>query len=200
MHSHDPEYPDDNWNLYAMIDREGTTALNVIKPEHTIGVFKPHVLKLNDLPEIISDADEEIIVVIRFTSPVHIRKLMVIGGGGEDTSHYPSSMKCYPNHTDIDFSNVSSFRSAQDFNLQVNDTGTIELITVLQSFTNVTSLTLYFPTNYGAGNTIIRYIGMQGEHTHYRREAVNTVYEVLCSGQDIHQPEDQLGAHGTHMH
>ena len=125
---------------------------------------------------------------------------MVIGGGGDDNAHHPSSMKCYPNHADIDFSNVSSVHPAQEFNLQINDNGTVELITVLQAFTNVTSLTLYFPTNYGADNTIIKYIGMQGEHTHYRREAVNTVYEVLCSGQDIHQPEDQLGAHSTHMH
>ena len=170
-----------------MIDREGTTALNVIKPEHTLGIFKPHAMKLNELPEIISDADEEIIVIVRFTSPVHIRKLMVIGSGADDGAHYPSAMKCYPNHTDIDFSNISSFRPAQEFNLQMDTSGTIELITVLQSLTNVTSLTLYFPSNYGSQNTIIRYIGMQGEHTHYRREAVNAMYEVLCNGQDIHQ-------------
>ena len=64
MHSHDPEYPDDTWNLYSMIDREGTTALNVVRPEHTIGIFKPYALKLNQLPEIISDADQEIMVIL----------------------------------------------------------------------------------------------------------------------------------------
>lgn len=199
-HSHDPEFPDDNWNLYSFIDRDATTALNVTKPEHAIGIFKPHALKLSELPEILSDADEEIIIVVRFTSPVHVRKIMVIGGGGDNFTHYPSNLKCYVNHEDIDFTNISSFHPTQEFNLQINNDGTIELITVLQQFTNLTSITLYFPTNHGAGSTIIKYIGLQGEHTHYRREAVNTTYEVLCNGQDIHQPEEALGSHSAHMH
>jgi hypothetical protein len=55
-HSHNPEYPDDAWNLYAMLDQSTTTALNVTRPDHAIGVFKPHALRLNDQPEIISDA------------------------------------------------------------------------------------------------------------------------------------------------
>ena len=43
--------------------------------------------------------------------------------------------------------------------------------------------------------------GLQGEHTHFRREAVDTVYEVLCNGQDIEQPEDSIGGTETaHLH
>lgn len=46
---------------------------------------------------------------------------------------------------------------------------------------------------------------MQREHTHYRREAVNTTCEVLCAGQDIVQPEESLGQsaldpHSKHLH
>ena len=197
-HSHDPQYPDDNWNLYSMLD-PGTTALNITKPEHAIGIFKPHVLKLSDEPLIISDADEEIIVIAKFTSPVHIRKLMFIGGG--DESQHPSSVKIYPNKDDIDFTNVSSYNPAQEFNLPLNSTGTIEhTIAHIQPFSNIMCCTFYFPTNNGSDSTIIKYIGMQGEHTHYRREAVNAKYEVLCTGQDIVQPEGQLGAHSSHMH
>jgi hypothetical protein len=76
-HSHDPEYPDDDWNLYAMLDRDRTTALNVTNPAQAIGIFKPFAMRLTEQPSIISDADPEILVVAAFTSPVHIRKIMV---------------------------------------------------------------------------------------------------------------------------
>lgn len=197
-HSHDPEFPDDAWNLYSMLDREGTTALNATIPEHAVGIFKPHAHRLNEHPEIISDADAEIIVVARFTSPVHIRKIMVIGGG--DGLQHPASLQCFVNNEDVDFTNVGSLRPAQTFSLPMNEEGVIEHITALQPFSNVTCIAFYFPENYGHEATVLRYIGLQGDHTHYRREAVDTVYELLCNGQDIAQPEDQLGAHAHHMH
>lgn len=176
-----------------------TTALNVTVPADAVGVFKPHALKLAEKPEIISDADGEIIVIARFTSPVHIRKLMVIGGGEE--GQHPVELRCYANQEMIDFSSLESLRPTQTFNLPVNTNGTVELTTVLHPFTNVTSVAFYFAGNHGGEDTtVVKYIGMQGEHTHYRREAVNTTYEVLCNGQDIQQPDDVLGAHAHHMH
>jgi predicted DNA-binding protein with PD1-like motif len=197
-HSHDPEFPDDNWNLYSMLDTT-TTALNVTKPQDAVGVFKPFARRLSPQPELISDADAEIIIVARFTSPVHIRKIMVIGGREED--HHPSVLRCYANQEGVDFTSVGALNPAQQFNLPINKEGVVEFNTALQPFTNVTSLAFYFPSNHGdVDATVIQYIGLQGEHTHYRREAVNTTYEVLCNGQDIAQPEDQLGAHAPHMH
>ena len=197
-HSHDPQYPDDNWNLYAMLD-PSTTALNVTKPTDAIGIFKPFAHRLMPQPEIISDADAEIIIVARFTSPVHVRKIMVIGGAEE--SHHPSMLRCYVNQDGVDFTSVGSLNPAQQFNLPINKEGLVELTTVLQPFTNLMSLVFYFPANHGdEETTVIKYIGMQGEHTHYRREAVDAQYEVLCNGQDIEQPEGELGAHAPHLH
>eukprot|EP01040_Poterioochromonas_malhamensis_P004993 gene4993-5354_t len=200
-HSHDTRYPDDNWNLYAMLDVNETRALNVTQPSDVIGIFKPHVLRLQEEPRLISDADAEIIIIARFTSPVSLRRLMIIGGGEEQ--HHPSQVRCYVNTDLIDFNNVEDFVPAQTFNLPVNPTGVVELTTVLQPFTNIQTVAFYFPQNHGEQDTtIIKYIGMQGEHTHYRREAVDTVYEVLCNGQDIIQPEDFTGTlgHERHMH
>lgn len=192
-HSHDPEFPDDNWNLYAMIDAATTTALNVTKPGDAVGIFKPFARRLVPEPELISDADAEIIVIARFTSPVHVRKIMVIGGG-EDGQH-PSTLRCYANHEDVDFTSVSALNPAQRFDLPINKEGFVELTTVLQPFTNLTTLAFYFPSNHGdSETTVIQYIGMQGEHTHYRREAVDAQYEVLCTGKHIEQSSDVLGA------
>ena len=39
----------------------------------------------------VSDSDEELLIKVFFTSPVHVRKIMVIGGGEED--HHPSHLK-----------------------------------------------------------------------------------------------------------
>jgi PITH domain len=141
-------------------------------------------------------------VTVRFTSPVHVRKIMIIGGGAE--TQHPSSLKCYSNKEMVDFTNVSEFNPSQVFNLPMNMHGTVELTTVVQAFTNITSLVFYFPGNYGHESTVLKYIGMQGEHTHYRREAVDAVYEVLCNGQDIIQPESdgvsELPGNNSHMH
>jgi hypothetical protein len=197
-HSHDVRYPDDTWNLYAMLDTETTTALNVTRPRDVMGIFKPFVKRLETEPLLISDADDEMILTLRFTSPVTIRKLMIIGGTNPDQQ--PATLRCYPKQENIDFNNVETFRPAQTFNLQPNPEGTVELITTLHQYTNVSTLVLYFQGNLGGlENSSLRYIGMQGDHTHYKREAVHTVYEVLCNGQDICQPEDALGAAG-HMH
>lgn len=180
-----------------MIDRESIVGLNVTSPGDTIGVFKPFARRLEDSPMIKSDADEEIIISIRFTSPCHVRKLMFIGGG-EDESH-PSTVKCYVNHEDIDFSSVENFTPAATFsNLGLNKEGTAEqFATPASKFTNIDVLTFYFSENQGDSSTIVQYIGMQGEHTHYRREAVDAEYEVLCNGQDIQQPEDKKAKEGA---
>ena len=171
-----------------------TTALNVTKPEDAVGIFKPFAHRLTPHPEIISDADAEVIVIARFTSPVHIRKLMVIGG--QEDGHHPASLKCYVNHEGVDFSSVESLNHAQAFNLPINKEGVVEFTTVLNPFTNITTIAFYFPNNHGdEESTVIQYIGMQGEHTHYRREAVNATYELIGTGADIKQPDGVMGAH-----
>ena len=143
-------------------------------------------------PSIFSDGDEEIIIIARFTSPVHIRKICVIGGGDEE--QHPNLMKCYVNQEGVDFTNVESIRATEQFPLPINTDGSAELYPPVHQFTNVNTLVFFFPSNHGGGDvTGIKYIGMQGEHTHYRREPVDATYEVLCNGQDIEQPEDALG-------
>jgi hypothetical protein len=146
-------------------------------------------------PTIFSDGDEEIIIIAKFISPVHIRKICIMGGG--EAGQHPNRVKCYVNQENLDFTNIESVRVAEAFELGIDMDGTAELYPPVLQFTNVNTLVLYFPSNHGGGDvTGIKYIGLQGEHTHYRREPVDTMYEVLCNGQDICQPEDAVG--GAH--
>jgi hypothetical protein len=47
-----------------MIEPDTATALNTTRPTDTLGIFKPFAHRLDNEPELISDADEEIIVSI----------------------------------------------------------------------------------------------------------------------------------------
>ena len=131
----------------------------------------------------VSAADEEVLILVRFTSPVHIRKLMVIGGDAHE--QHPAKLKCYVNQEMIDFMSLQGMTAVQEFNLAINELGTTELVTAASRFNNISSLAFYFPTNHGgSSSTSIQYIGMQGEHTHYRRQTVDAVYELLCTGNE----------------
>jgi len=56
-----------------------------------LGIFKPNVRRLEATPCLVSDSDEELLIKVFFVSPVHIRKIMVIGGGDEE--QHPSHLK-----------------------------------------------------------------------------------------------------------
>jgi hypothetical protein len=156
-HSHDPEFPDDAWNLYSMLD-ESTTALNVTQPADAVGIFKPFARRL-EAPHLISDADAEVIVIARFTSPVQIRKILVVGGGAE--AHHPRELRCFANKEDVDFTSVGAVTPTQVFQLPPNaGSADTELITTLHPFTNVTVIAFYFPANHGdVDTTLIQYLG-----------------------------------------
>lgn len=156
-HSHNPEFPEDNWNLYTQLVPERTIGLNVTNRRDVVSVFKPYARRLSD-PVIFSDGDAEIMIIAQFISPVHIRRIMVIGGGDIGTQS-PVTLKCYVNHDNVDFTNIEAIRPAQTFTLPVNPDGTAELVTAVHPFTNVTSLVMFFPENYGHETTAIRYIG-----------------------------------------
>ena len=208
-HSHDPEHPDDDWNLYALIDPQLSTALNVTSQDSALAIFKPYVNRMDVEPFVESDADEEIIFKLVFESPVSIRRIMVIGGpDGVAQEQGPALLRCYPETShDIDFNNVadynpgfgndflsffSFFHIAQEFELTPNVHGEDMHTTTLTPFSNITSLTLYFPSNFGGHEqTRIQYIGLQGDHTHHKREAVDTEYELLCKHSEEHKSADE---------
>mmetsp|Transcript_5085 Transcript_5085/g.6447 ORF Transcript_5085/g.6447 Transcript_5085/m.6447 type:complete len:209 (+) Transcript_5085:18-644(+) len=190
-HSHDTEYPDDNWNLYQHIDR--CEVLNAVAPCNAAGLFKPFVRRFDAEPFVLSDADEELLIKVTFVSPVHIRKIMVIGGGEED--QHPSSMKVFVNTVaeDMDFAAAADIEPTQEFDLVPNIEGEGYVVTRQGPFTNVTAITFFMPTNFGADATMLQYMGMQGDHTHDKRKAVDATYELNCVYRDT-SVKNEFGA------
>ena len=164
-HSHDPEFPDDDWNLYSMLETTSIALNTTSNPAEAAvqQVFRPHARKLLPEPLVSSDADKELIFILRFSSPVNIRKIMVIGGGANTDSH-PSSLKCYVNQENVDFASITSLIPAQIFELPVDSEGTVEHHTAIRPFTTVNTLVMYFDDNHGdVDQTSIQYIGLQGK-------------------------------------
>ena len=64
-HSHDVQFPEDSWNLYAMLD-PSSAVFNTTQPVQAMGVFKPNALKETEEPFALSDADAEILFVLRW--------------------------------------------------------------------------------------------------------------------------------------
>ena len=209
-HSHNDTYPDDDWNLYQHLERaealngvvlgggEGVTT-NWASPEATGKarcVFKPHARRLEQSPALSSDADEQIIVKVQFATPVSVRKLMVVGAG--PASGHPSSVRCYVGRAaeDLDFEGIDGAAPAQVAELAVNEPGEGYINMNRAPFTNITALTLFFPGNHGdEEETKIAYIGMQGDHTHGQRMAVNATYELIATPND-----DKLFQHSHEHH
>lgn len=92
-HSHCPEFPGDPWNLFSML-ATSTTSLNTTVPGDTVGIFKPFERKMSADPHLISDTDREMIIVARFVSPVHIRRICIMGGvDAAGTGTHPSRVR-----------------------------------------------------------------------------------------------------------
>lgn len=179
-HSHSEEYPADTWNLYQHI--AAAEALNVQDSSTARTIFRPFVRRLESHGSLRSDGDEEMLVKVTFSSPCSVRRLMVIGGGRP--AHHPRRVRVYVERENIDFQSIEDIRPAFETSLPVNDTGEAFVNThPVGAFTNIMNVAFFFDANHGSvDETVVQYIGMQGDHTHDKREAVTATYEVLCQG------------------
>jgi len=178
-HSHSVEYPDDTWNLYQHVAR--AEALNAADGSDALAVFRPFVRRLETAGSLESDGDEELLVKVTFAAPVSLRRLMVIGGGDDD-AHHPARVKVYVDNEALDFQSLEDARPAYESSLPVNGTGEAYVnVHPPAAFTNISAVALFFPANHGdVDETRLQYVGMQGDHSHDKREAVNATYELLC--------------------
>ncbi|GJQ14803.1 hypothetical protein GpartN1_g6594.t1 [Galdieria partita] len=180
-HEHSHDEPQDTlgeqWSLYRYVDFDKATCLNELENNSIRNVLRPFHLRYDtSLPVLTSAVDEQLLLWIPFTQMVKLKAFSVVGGG-EDTS--PSQVKLFTNNEQLlDFSLVQGATPVQTVQLAQTTSEWIEYPTKYTKFQNVLSLIMFFPTNFGSERTVIQYIGLKGEVTNYRREAVQTVYEA----------------------
>jgi PITH domain len=179
-HGHDHDHGDDEggeeWSLYSRVDADCVICLNEAEPNSGPRVLRPWHARLDaSLPQLASDADEQLLLCLPFTSPVKIKSICVIGAGGEEC---PAEMKAFINVETLDFSSAESMKPVQTWELvEENARGDLDYPTKFSKFQNVSTLWLFFTRNFGADVTRIMYIGLKGEYTLYKREAVVSMYE-----------------------
>lgn len=69
------------------------------------------------------------------------------------------------NRDDIDFDAADSYTPTQEFELVEGTNEVVEYGTKITKFSSVRSITLFFPENFGADTSIVRFIGFKGEWT-----------------------------------
>jgi len=153
-------------------------------------VFKPWERRLDKTEFVESDADEELLINIPFTGDVKLKGLIVIGG--EDDTH-PDKVRLFKNRENMSFDDAGA-AADQEFSLVRDTDGSVQYKTKVVTFSSVHHLTLHFPTNFGADNTKIYYIGLAGEFTQVTRVGVvNAVYEARAIPGDHKQKEEDGG-------
>jgi len=178
------------YSLYLRVDFERLTCLNETTENSGRKVFKAWENRLDKEDFVESDADEELLFNIPFTGNVKLKGIKVIGG--EEDSH-PEKVKLFKNRPNMTFDEAES-PADQEFSLVPDTDGSIEYKTKIVTFSSVHHLTLFFPSNMGADQTKIYYIGLSGEWTKASRVGVvNAVYEARPIPQD-HQQDIKEGA------
>ena len=85
--------------------------------------------------------------------------------------------------------NISiTFTADQEFDLVRDEQGVVEYNPKVVTFSSVHHLSLHIPSNFGADETKIYWIGLKGEYTEAQRTGVvNAVYEARPMMQDHKQ-------------
>ncbi|CAN6441516.1 unnamed protein product [Victoria cruziana] len=194
LHDHSCEEHDcgSEWSLFKHIDMPKVSALNEAIAGSVKFVFKSWESRLDSSEGFLesNDGDPELLVFIPFTSDVKIKSISVVGGA-DGTS--PSKMRAFINRDGIDFSDAENMQPVQEWELAENVQGMLEYQTRYSRFQSVGNLTLHFPENFGGDTTQIYYVGLRGEATQLKRDAVaKVVYELMPNPSD-HKVKNEAG-------
>ncbi|KAJ6541276.1 galactose-binding domain-like protein [Mycena sp. CBHHK59/15] len=177
-HEHDSTDLGPKDNLFSQIDRDNVVALNALGQGST--VIKPWHERLDEEKSLESDADDQMIIRVPFTSSVKLRSLLLKTGPTDQT---PSKVVLFANEESFDFEDIADKTPTQDFVVaQGRDVGEYALRTA--KFSNVSSVSLFFPASQGAETTQIYYVGFLGHWTERKSSAVVTVYETQANLAD----------------
>lgn len=198
-HDHDCEDNDCGtaWSLHTHINLQTVRCLNEAVENSAREIFRPWAKRLDPSEHCLqsNDDDPELLLHIPFDGAVKLRAICIIG---EDADSSPSEVRAFVNRDDLDFSSVADVPPTQKWDLVHNPRGEIELPTQVTKFNGVHSLDLHFPGNLGASSTSITFIGLKGDFSERKREAVTAVYEVLpVPGPNNKIPGTEGGAWGS---
>ncbi|TRM64902.1 galactose-binding domain-like protein [Schizophyllum amplum] len=177
-HDHDTSDLGPQDNLYSHVDRGVVHALNANGegPE----VIKPWHERLDETEYLESDADDQMIIRVPFTGAVRLRSILLKTGPTDQT---PSKVVLFANAADMDFDDVADKTATQEFDVaQGREVGEYAVKTA--KFSNISSITLFFPAAQGADTTRVYYVGFLGHWQERNTGIPITVYEAQANLAD----------------
>ncbi|EST05301.1 PITH domain protein [Kalmanozyma brasiliensis GHG001] len=170
--------------LFTSIDRDRVLTLNESTPGSGAAIIKTWDRRLDAEPSCISDADDQLILHIPFTSSVKLTTLLFRPSSEADLT--PSCIKLYKNlpESALNFDDISSLPPAKV-------TTTLESIPTITDtkdvisfplqpvkWANTDSITLFIESSIGRDQTGLAFLGFKGKSSGYTRGAPqNIVYE-----------------------
>uniref|UniRef100_A0A915CUB6 PITH domain-containing protein n=1 Tax=Ditylenchus dipsaci TaxID=166011 RepID=A0A915CUB6_9BILA len=164
------------YNLNNFIIKEKVVCLNESTEGSGVRVFKSWDERNDRTSFVDSDVDEELLFYIPFKGHVKVSGITLMGDLGDS---HPSNVQVFKDKDNMSFDEVSKTRPIQEMQLKQDDSAQIDYPLIASKFASVSSLSLYFNSNFGADSTRIYYIGIRGEYERdFRDKVVIATYET----------------------
>lgn len=167
--------------LYPYIDKIHVRCLNEHKLNACQSIIRPYDQRKSKEGYLESAVDEELLLVVPFTVSTNLKSFQIIGGDNESC---PSKVKIFKNNELLDIETATQKKADQELDLTFDIEGTYDFLLKQSKFNNCQSITLFFPSNFGAENTRISYIGFKGDYSDFKRRAVEAIYESAPQMKD----------------
>ncbi|KAF1817079.1 DUF1000-domain-containing protein [Eremomyces bilateralis CBS 781.70] len=173
--------------LHGQIDFSAVSTLNETDPRSGAAILqKTWAQRLEDQPELRSDADEQILMLVPFTGQVRLHSIILRTSASDSA---PRTLKVFINRDDLDFSTATDLQPTQTFELaQTSDIQEHPVKRVL--FNSTRQLGLFFEDNFSGGDedeTVITYLAFKGDFMKLNKEPVSFLYEAAANPSD-HTP------------
>jgi len=140
-----------------------------------------------------SDADDQLILRVPFTGSVKLRALLLKTGPTDQT---PTKVVLFANEESLDFEDAADKTPTQEFDVaQGREVG--EYAVKAAKFSNLASITLFFPASQGADTTKLYYVGFLGQWSERKNNPVITVYEAQANLADHEKIQGVDGTFST---
>jgi hypothetical protein len=171
--------------LYSQIDFSALRTLNEDDSNSGRAICqKTWAQRLELQPELVSSADEQLLMLVPFTGQVRLHSILL---RTSDSESCPKTLKVFANFgEDMDFDTASEKQPTQTF--EIARTSEIQEIPVKRvHFNNTRSLALFFEDNWSQGEedeTRITYLAFKGDFMKLNKEPVSVLYEAAANPAD----------------
>ncbi|KAF2803136.1 DUF1000-domain-containing protein [Mytilinidion resinicola] len=170
--------------LYDQIDFSALRTLNEEDSSSGRAICqKTWAQRLDPEPELLSSADEQLLMIVPFTGQVRLHSIII---RTSPSLSAPKTLKVFINDLDLDFGTATEKPPTQTFEL--SQTSEVQELPVRRALFNTTrSLSLFFEDNFSDGEedvTRISYVAFKGDFMRLNREPVSVMFEAAANPAD----------------